>query len=832
MNKPTPDADEIHKTLSTLFAPDDVIELRVIDKKLNRVLAGRFDKDHHDDLIKAAIKANNEGLNVYVVMNPIHPQLLLEYTNQLLPRAKSTAKDNDIIRRRWLLLDIDPVRTGGTAATDQQFMLAKEKAAEVYKFLREAGWPRAVISASGNGIHLLFGIDLPNDNDSRDLVKGLLNKLADRFDADEVKVDRSVFNAARITKLYGTVSTKGDHSELTPWRLSRMSTIPDPIIPVSVAQLRALAPAKVALTNTSTAMSSDKVFDLAEFMPRLNIPYTKDRHDGRDRYKLAQCPFNPEHGKGEAAIFQSDDGILGFKCFHNSCADKGWRDVRDLVDGPVSERATPAPDILPLLFDEIAVPEISAGLLPVWLGAYVAAVARSTQTPPAMAVMMALAVVATCTAKRFEVAPLGASYSEPLNLWTATAMPPASRKTAIVQALTGPLAEWETLEAIRLAPEIRAAEIDRRLIERRIEKLEKSAANAIDASSRLTIHQEITILSERLPTVLLPPRLWTGDCTPERLQSLLVDHCERIALLSDEGGIFEVMAGLYSDGKVNIDIFLKGHAGSAARVDRQGRTAHITAPALSFGLAIQPSILAAMGAGGMKKFRGNGTLARFLYAIPRSNIGSRDVRAVYQIPAPVESNYRAGLFNLLSIHAQIIDGREVPRQLTLTPAALACWHDFAEKIERRQGDGGDLETITDWSGKLPGAALRIAGNFHLVEHGPTPPPQIEVTTVEKSIALCTLLIDHAKAAFAMMEADPAAADAKAILKWISAGRLERFARGEAYRHFKGRFTGKTVRLDKALQELERRSIITSSTEQTKGRTATIFIVNQAIMVAA
>lgn len=833
MNKPSPDVIEIEKALKTLSTPADIIELRVIHKK-KRTDAGYFDAAHHEELIKAAIKGNKEGANVYVVMNPIDPQLLGRYTNRVQDFAGATATDNDVTRRRWLLIDIDPVRPKDTAATDTQLGFAKKKVIEVFKFLQDAGWPRPLCAESGNGVHLLYCIDLPNDNEARDLVKRILNALADRFDTEEVKVDRAVFNAARITKLYGTVSTKGDHAELAPWRLSRLTSIPPTLTPVTVEQLRALARPTAAQTPANTIPATGPGFDLDAFLVRLNIPYDHDRHDERDRFKLDHCPFNPDHGKGEAAIFQGDNGVLGFKCMHNSCADKGWRDVRALVDGPAQDRASPPQEstILPLLFDEINAPEISADLLPAWLGAYAADVARSTQTPPAMAVMMALAVVATCTAKRFEVAPHGVGHIEPLNLWTATAMPPASRKTSTVQALTAPLGEWETAEAVRLTPAIKAAAIKRRLIERRIEKLEKDAARAGDAASRDTLHQEITTLTDSMPPELLPPRLWTGDCTPERLQSLLVDHGERMAVLSDEGGIFEVMAGLYNDGKVNLDIFLKGHAGSAARVDRQGRTAHINAPALSFGLAIQPAILAEMATGGKKRFRGNGTLARFLYAVPRSNIGSRDVRAVYQIPEPVTAQYKAGLFKLLAIPPQLLDGREVPRRLTLTPDALACWHTFAEMVEHRQGEGGDLETISDWSGKLPGAALRIAGNFHLVEHGANPPAQIEAATVQRALALCTLLIDHARAAFAMMDADLATADAKAVLKWISAGRLARFGRGEAYRQFKGRFTGKTERLDKALQELERRSIVTPTAEPTKGRPSTIFLVNLAFWDAA
>lgn len=352
----------------------------------------------------------------------------------------------------------------------------------------------------------------------------------------------------------------------------------------------------------------------------------------------------------------------------------------------------------PLLFDETRTPAIPTNLLPSWLGEFAAAVAIYTQTPPDMAVLLALAAVATATAKRFVVAPHETGYSEPLNLWTVTALPPGSRKTAVVSAMTGPLIDWEKAEAERMAPEIRRVAAKRHALEKRKEKLAKDAANA-DSQERLEeILQKIERADGEIPEELRAPRLWTGDTTPERLQSLLADHGERMAVLTDEGGIFEVMAGLYSGGAANLDIFLQGHAGRAVRVDRQGRTAHLDAPALTFGLAIQPEILAELASGGKRRFRGNGTLARFLFAVPRSNIGKRNVRAVNHIPEEVTKRYQEGLFDLLAIPPLFCEGREIPRRLTLSPEALDSWQAFAEMIERRQGENGDLEPIQDWSG--------------------------------------------------------------------------------------------------------------------------------------
>jgi hypothetical protein len=49
---------------------------------------------------------------------------------------------------------------------------------------------------------------------------------------------------------------------------------------------------------------------------------------------LEECPFNSDHRAPDSAIFEHANGSLGFKCLHASCADKHWRDVRELFEGP------------------------------------------------------------------------------------------------------------------------------------------------------------------------------------------------------------------------------------------------------------------------------------------------------------------------------------------------------------------------------------------------------------------------------------------------------------------------------------------------------------------
>lgn len=113
---------------------------------------------------------------------------------------------------------------------------------------------------------------------------------------------------------------------------------------VTPEQLRALHPCPEPETLPAHLRQSG--FNLPDFLARLDIPYERDQHEGGERYKLAHCPFNPEHGKGDAAIFQRPNGALGFKCLHNACADKRWQDVRALVDGPRETGVRPKKSII------------------------------------------------------------------------------------------------------------------------------------------------------------------------------------------------------------------------------------------------------------------------------------------------------------------------------------------------------------------------------------------------------------------------------------------------------------------------------------------------------
>jgi len=464
-------------------------------------------------------------------------------------------------------------------------------------------------------------------------------------------------------------------------------------------------------------------------------------------------------------------------------------------DAEVSKFGSNWPD--PILPGQVPVPEIPVDVLPSWVKDMALAVAESTQTPPAMAVMLSLSVLATCLHRRFEVAPWGEEddYTEPLSLWTLTTQPSGSRKTAVIGALAAPLVHWEKLERDRLRKQIAQSKAGRLVAKKRIEKLTKDAVNADNDKDRERFRQEIENEENNMPPEILAPRLFTGDVTAERLQALLVEHDERMAVLSDEAGIFLIMSGMYSGGNANLDVFLQGHAGAPMRVDRADRCAHVDRPSLSFGLALQPGVLADVASS--RRFRDSGLLARFLFAMPQSNVGSRDVRRRWSISSYVKQEYERRLHGLLDGRAQVASK---PRVIGMTDPAREVWLDFAAEIEGQQGERGGLESIADWSSKLPGAAARIAALIELADVGPTA-ETISLDATEKAVRLCRLLIPHAHAAFGLLGADATDTDATAVVKWARDGGHLSFKKSDCQKAMEGRFRS-IARLDKAIERLE------------------------------
>jgi hypothetical protein len=159
-----------------------------------------------------ALALNDRGYNIYLVMNPISKTF----------KGKS-ASDADISYRDLILIDIDRAQKVKEPATDEDVEAANQLAEEIICYLEHFKWPEPIRVMSGNGHHLYYVMsEFRNDEESKKYVQSFLKGLADKFDNNIVKVDTSVFNASRITKVVGTIARKGIESEGRPYRMACM----------------------------------------------------------------------------------------------------------------------------------------------------------------------------------------------------------------------------------------------------------------------------------------------------------------------------------------------------------------------------------------------------------------------------------------------------------------------------------------------------------------------------------------------------------------------------------------------------------------------------------
>jgi len=478
----------------------------------------------------------------------------------------------------------------------------------------------------------------------------------------------------------------------------------------------------------------------------------------------------------------------------------------------------------PILLDDVEVTAMSAECFTGWFGDMVKAVSKSTETPIELPAMLGLSVLATACQKKFVISP-EPGYQEPLNLWTVVALQSGNRKSAVLDLMALPLLDWEMEEYGQISPEIKKSETERKNQEARINFLRSKYAKA-DPSELDELEKEICQLEEALPEIPSIPRLWAQDITPEKLGQIMAEHEEKISILSDEGGIFDILAGRYNAGIPNLDIFLQAHAGTPVRVDRSSRkSVRLEAPALTLGLSPQPDVLRSLA--DKPGFRGRGLLARFLYALPKSLLGSRQLNN-----EPITENiieaYSDGIFALLNLDAPFNEYGDIqPFVLRLDESAYREWKEFQRSVEKNMRKGEKFEYITDWAGKLPGAVLRIAGLLHCAEHTNCQPETLMINkqSIEQALNLAAILSEHALAAFNLIGADPSLDAARKVWDWIEQNRLEIFTARDCFASLKGTFK-KMAAINPGFNVLlERNYIFEQSPKETVGRPSRLYGVN-------
>lgn len=237
------DPEKIAEALKLILDPGDQFEVRVLGAggNPNAKAAGWIDYEYIDRYARSIAHFADTaaiGGGCYFTPQKLKEGVAVR-SRHFFPEVRkvngeSTPKltcDDDIDYRRYLIIDIDPVRAPGhehDSATDEE----KLEALAVSEIIRDwLNWlirtniRRPLVVDSGNGFHLYFKIQ-KQENDC-DLSREVLNVLDAKYSNEKVKIDTTVCNPSRILKIPGTIARKGQHTRDRPHRVSSVIVVPD-----------------------------------------------------------------------------------------------------------------------------------------------------------------------------------------------------------------------------------------------------------------------------------------------------------------------------------------------------------------------------------------------------------------------------------------------------------------------------------------------------------------------------------------------------------------------------------------------------------------------------
>jgi replicative DNA helicase len=326
----------------------------------------------------------------------------------------------------------------------------------------------------------------------------------------------------------------------------------------------------------------------------------------------------------------------------------------------------------------------------------VEAIAEHVQSPIDMGACFVLGALSTCIVGRGQVE-ISPGYVEPLQLYIVVAANPSERKSPAMSPAFAPIYEYVTQKNRDIAPIIR----DNAALASMKKRLLAKSADKMDEAKVLNLTREIEKLESVRPFVLT-----ITDGSPEAIIGQMAQNNGRIAIVSAEGALLDVLGGMYSDKGVNLDVILQGYTGEAIRSVRVSRqTPPIDKAALSITLAAQPMAIEKLLSN--ETLTGRGVVSRFLLSNPPSMLGKRDPRKSCPIPEHIKHRYKERLTTILN---------RGETTLTLSPEAKETFMSWQQSVEMKLTPGAELDRLpAGWGGKLCGNTARIAGLLCLLE---------------------------------------------------------------------------------------------------------------------
>ena len=355
-------------------------------------------------------------------------------------------------------------------------------------------------------------------------------------------------------------------------------------------------------------------------------------------------------------------------------------------------------------------------VFPDYIERYIEMVCRSQQVDRAAVASGIIGTMAAASMGKFWVRhPDRSGHHEHMALYIVVIQSPSQRKSAALAEVTNPI--FDHLKAIqdeykrlcadaaqkRHAAEIVCQELDKKL-KKAVGDDEQTKQAKADLSKAQTELNQIKKPSN--------PYNILSNVTPEALAEQMAESNELALIASAEAATFQILAGLYNDGKGSATDLVNNALNAEYTVIRRagGRQIILEKPLMTILQYVQPDIYAEIETN--RRLNGSGFIARIL----KNNIPDRKtpIKYINDVPYQKElyNEYAATVGDLYAIERP----NDTPKELAFSDDAKAVMERHIQPIYNEQVPGGRLEGFETHGGKLPGYATRIAVILHLLKY--------------------------------------------------------------------------------------------------------------------
>jgi replicative DNA helicase len=463
-----------------------------------------------------------------------------------------------------------------------------------------------------------------------------------------------------------------------------------------------------------------------------------------------------------AVHFNEDDGAAAAWL-----SSQGWGTPRNEVE--TIERPQPADPVPPETPDwaeptsppDNATPDpFPLHTLPTWAQAHAEATADQVQVPVDLTAMLIIGSLSAAATGNANVA-ISPNWREPVNLYLVTAMRSGSGKSAAEKLCCQWLRDWQNDRMAAIHDDWEFARRVARIAEKKVNEVEKSMS--VGSKTEHDLRAATDDLESARAKIPDYPRLIADDATPEAVATLLAAYRERLAIMSTEADLFDMVLKGKTGQRANMNVYLKAWSGDSMIRDRKGgsetgpEATTLNKPLMTVAITVQPSVLARVN--GDDEMTSRGFAARFMFSLPEDLIGRRQQSRRFNAAKIATADDYTSTATRLATHWA---SWGTPVQINVADDAARILEQFLVETEPKLAPGEDLELLGEWINKLHGSIARYAGLLHLAEDNGASTP-LNADTMRRAVDLGRYWMSHAIAVLGMVD-DPRE-QSQAILTW-------------------------------------------------------------------